>query len=233
MLLSGCGGSVPSVTPTEGTEVDRVIAEHGEGASHPSALVSIWVKENGNSTIELLRDGSGTTNGIYAITWKAESGRLYITTTYPFQRTMVSNYSVSQATLTITSDNGEVATFSKATAQEIQSIRERQASWDAYSTVVQLSTAVDLFTLDVGRPPTNEEGLAALLHEPPGLEGRWKGPYIREGSRVDPWGNEFQYASPGVNSASRRYEIWSLGSNGASGTAEEIIGHWMPAHRFR
>ena len=111
----------------------------------------------------------------------------------------------------------------------VLSQRESAQIRTAYSTIVSLSTAVDIFMLDVGRPPTNEEGLAALIHEPPGVEGRWKGPYINERtSRTDPWGNDFLYASPGVNSASRRYEIWSLGPNGASGTAEEIIGHWMP-----
>ena len=97
----------------------------------------------------------------------------------------------------------------------------------AHTIAVSLSTAVERFVMDVGRPPTNEEGLAALVHAPPGLDGRWNGPYINERmSLIDPWGNEFQYASPGVNSPSRRYEIWSLGPNGASGTAVEIIGHW-------
>ena len=111
--------------------------------------------------------------------------------------------------------------------------REQAQVRTAYSTVVQLSTAVELFMADVGRPPTNEEGLEALIHEPPGIEGRWRGPYIRESvSRTDPWGNDFLYANPGVNSTSRRFEIWSLGPNGASGTADEIIGHWMPSNQF-
>ena len=204
-LLIGCGGS----------------------ASHPSALVGIWVEENGNGAIELLRDGSGITDGIYAITWKADSRRLYITTAY--QQTMVSNYSVSQTTL-ITRGDGEVVTFRKATAQDLYLLHLRTA----HSTAARLSMAVELFMMDIGRPPTNEEGLVALIDMPPGLEGRWNGPYINERtSRIDPWGNDFLYASPGVNSVSRRYEIWSLGPNGVRGTAEEIIGHWMPAVNFR
>ena len=110
--------------------------------------------------------------------------------------------------------------------------RETARIRTAHTTVTQLASAIELFEMDIGRPPTNEEGLAALRVEPPGLEGRWRGPYIREGvSSTDPWRNEFMYASPGVNGA-RSFEVWSLGPNGASGAAEEIIGHWMPANQF-
>ncbi len=51
---------------------------------------------------------------------------------------------------------------------------------------------LDAFQQDVGRYPTEEEGLAALRGNP-GVEG-WKGPYTDDTlSNRDIWGNEFVY----------------------------------------
>src|SRR3954467_2887783 len=43
-----------------------------------------------------------------------------------------------------------------------------------------LDKALDQFRLDVGRYPTNEEGLQALVTVPTG-EPRWAGPYLKKG----------------------------------------------------
>lgn len=52
---------------------------------------------------------------------------------------------------------------------------------------------LDAFRKDVGRYPTEEEGLAALRGNP-GVEG-WNGPYADDTlSNQDIWGNEFVYA---------------------------------------
>jgi len=60
---------------------------------------------------------------------------------------------------------------------------------------VALSTiegSLDLFFFDVGRYPTNQEGLEALL-ENPQVEN-WQGPYLKKSSALkDPWGKPFQY----------------------------------------
>ena len=42
-----------------------------------------------------------------------------------------------------------------------------------------LSTALDLYRLDVGRYPSQEEGLKALVAEPAGVT-RWSGPYLKD-----------------------------------------------------
>src|SRR5688572_32727282 len=59
-----------------------------------------------------------------------------------------------------------------------------------------LGTALDTFRLDVGRYPTSQEGLEALLRQPGGLE-RWDGPYLKKDVPQDPWGTAYAYRSPG------------------------------------
>jgi general secretion pathway protein G len=79
----------------------------------------------------------------------------------------------------------------------------------------QISQALDLFKLEVGRYPSTQEGLQALVAAPPGLNN-WNGPYWKKNSvPKDPWQNEYKYQSPGQNGAA--YEIVSLGADGKEG----------------
>ena len=96
----------------------------------------------------------------------------------------------------------------------------------AYTYVKLLANAVDQYDAQAGQPPTTEQGIAALITKPPELpEGKWAGPYIKaNATSKDPWGNEYQYASPGRNGSS--FDIWSYGPDGADGTGDEI-GTWM------
>ncbi|TCT06499.1 general secretion pathway protein G [Tepidamorphus gemmatus] len=77
-----------------------------------------------------------------------------------------------------------------------------------------IQSALDLFYLDMGRYPTTSEGLQALVVRVPNAD-RWNGPYLNQTSvPLDPWGNPYDYRSPG---ASGPYEITSLGSDGRKG----------------
>lgn len=78
------------------------------------------------------------------------------------------------------------------------------------------------FSLHVGRYPTTEEGLQALLVAPAGAEG-WRGPYI-ESLPKDPWAHDYVYKCPGVRNT-ERYDISSPGPNGKDGDADDI-GNW-------
>lgn len=84
----------------------------------------------------------------------------------------------------------------------------------------QLTTALDLFRIDVGRLPTTDEGLKALLDTPSGLT-TWRGPYLKKtGAIVDPWGRAFVYRQPGQGAD---YDLLSLGADGKpGGTGEDI-----------
>jgi general secretion pathway protein G len=79
--------------------------------------------------------------------------------------------------------------------------------------IADLEKSVELFKLDVGRFPTSEEGLDALVKRPANARG-WNGPYLK-GSSVpeDPWGRPYKYSFAGTAEP----EIVSLGADGAPG----------------
>lgn len=80
--------------------------------------------------------------------------------------------------------------------------------------IQDFSAALDLYRLDVGRYPTTEQGLQALVEEPSGVTG-WSGPYLRRREvPKDPWDREYHYRSPGER---EDYEIVSFGANGEPG----------------
>lgn len=78
----------------------------------------------------------------------------------------------------------------------------------------QIAQALDLYKLEVGRYPTTQEGLQALIQAPAGVTN-WNGPYWKKATvPKDPWGNDYKYSSP---AASGPYEIVSLGADGKEG----------------
>ncbi|MFQ5352868.1 MAG: type II secretion system major pseudopilin GspG [Candidatus Binatia bacterium] len=80
--------------------------------------------------------------------------------------------------------------------------------------IANLGTALDTFALDVGRYPTNQEGLQALIERPSGLK-MWDGPYLPKAVPPDPWGNEYQYSEPSGDD--ELYRLVSLGADGRAG----------------
>jgi general secretion pathway protein G len=79
----------------------------------------------------------------------------------------------------------------------------------------QIGQTLDLYKLEVGRYPTTQEGLQALIAAPAGVSN-WNGPYWKKSTvPKDPWGNEYKYLSPASNGAA--YEIISLGADGKEG----------------
>jgi general secretion pathway protein G len=83
-----------------------------------------------------------------------------------------------------------------------------------------IASGLDLFLLDIGRYPTEQEGLRALVAPPPNL-ARWNGPYLSRSSLlVDPWGRPYVYHVPGHQNAA--YDLYSLGPDGtATGPPDE------------
>ncbi len=78
-----------------------------------------------------------------------------------------------------------------------------------------LAAALDDFFIDVGRYPTPEEGIEALLTIPEGVKG-WNGPYVRSAKTlIDPWGRRF-LISPSAT-ANAPPAIVTLGADGAEG----------------
>jgi general secretion pathway protein G len=77
--------------------------------------------------------------------------------------------------------------------------------------------ALDQFRLDVGRYPTSEEGLQALVAKPNG-EANWAGPYLKKGVPPDPWGRPYVYLQPGTHGD---FELQSYGKDGRPGGTGE------------
>jgi len=92
-----------------------------------------------------------------------------------------------------------------------------------------LSSALETLRLDLGRYPTQDEGLA-LLSAPPqsGAEagGAWQGPYLETALPNDPWGHPYVY-EPSADPTARP-RIVSLGADGKPGgtgiSADIVIG---------
>ncbi|MGH8478386.1 MAG: type II secretion system major pseudopilin GspG [Gammaproteobacteria bacterium] len=73
---------------------------------------------------------------------------------------------------------------------------------------------LDLYKLEIGRYPTTDEGLKALVEQPSDAEG-WSGPYLKKKQLPkDPWGNEYSYRFPGQHG---EFDLYSLGADNAEG----------------
>lgn len=92
-----------------------------------------------------------------------------------------------------------------------------------------IETALKMYKLDNGHYPSTEQGLQALI-EPPStgkLPPKWRDGGYMEKNKIplDPWGNEFIYLSPGLNSD---FDISSYGNDGESGGIGDArdINNW-------
>ncbi len=81
--------------------------------------------------------------------------------------------------------------------------------------IADFGTALDLFKLEVGRYPTTEEGLDALIRNP-GTIPDWSGPYLQKKNVIpkDPWKHSYIYRCPGQHG---EYDLYSLGPDGQEG----------------
>ena len=76
--------------------------------------------------------------------------------------------------------------------------------------------ALELYKLDVGRFPSSNEGLNALVRQPSSAKG-WNGPYLKKDEvPMDPWGNPYQYRVSGST-----IDISSYGADGRQGGSGE------------
>lgn len=98
---------------------------------------------------------------------------------------------------------------------------DRAKERDAVVEMAMLEMALDDFEADVGRYPTEAEGLKALEVRPAGVE-KWAGPYRK--ARRDPWGLEYVYHYPGVHNKDG-VDLLSAGPDGKEGTSDDV-GSW-------
>jgi general secretion pathway protein G len=84
-----------------------------------------------------------------------------------------------------------------------------------------------MFRLDNFKYPTTDQGLRALVQQPsdPSIRNWRPGGYLQRLTK-DPWGNDYQYVSPGTRG--RDYDLYSLGADGQPGGegVNADIGNW-------
>jgi general secretion pathway protein G len=93
--------------------------------------------------------------------------------------------------------------------------------------LAQIMQALNLYRLDNGRYPTQEQGLQALVAKPTlaPIPTSWRsGGYLSK-MPLDPWKSPYQYANPGLRSD---VEVYSLGANTqpGGGDFDADIGSW-------
>lgn len=85
---------------------------------------------------------------------------------------------------------------------------------------------LEMYRLDVGRFPTTEEGLQALVVRPGNAAG-WNGPYLKKSELpLDPWGQPYLYRSPGERG---EIDIFTFGKDMEQGGEGEDrdVGNWQ------
>jgi general secretion pathway protein G len=75
-----------------------------------------------------------------------------------------------------------------------------------------LNQALKLYRLDIGRYPTTEQGLSALVTRPSAepVPQNWKTGGYLDSLPNDPWGHPYQYANPGTKG---EIDIYSYGAD--------------------
>jgi len=89
----------------------------------------------------------------------------------------------------------------------------------AKSQITLFESAIDTYRLDMGKFPSDFKA----LQEKPQPPGKWDGPYLAKEIPLDPWGNAYEYKSPGDHGV---YDILSYGADGipgGEGENEDIV----------
>ncbi len=107
-----------------------------------------------------------------------------------------------------------IAMITTLVGPRLMSQLDRSKSQTAKVQARSLLTALDTMRLDLGRYPSNEEGLGLLTTAPPGGGDNWVGPYLSGALPMDPWGRPYIYR---LSADGQTAEIGSLGSDGREG----------------
>jgi general secretion pathway protein G len=97
----------------------------------------------------------------------------------------------------------------------------------AKSDIATVMQALKLYRLDNQRYPTTEQGLAALVARPTQAPAppNWKPGGYLERLPKDPWGQPYQYLSPGLRG---EIDVFSFGADGQPGGTgfDADVGSW-------
>lgn len=86
----------------------------------------------------------------------------------------------------------------------------------ARAQAANIAASLELYYIDFGRYPNEQEGLNVLLEPTTAIDANlWRGPYFKESDGlIDPWGRAYEYKiEPGQDT----FEVVSLGRDGVTG----------------
>jgi len=90
-----------------------------------------------------------------------------------------------------------------------------------------IAAALDMYKLDNFAYPSTQQGLEALVTKPSGnpQPKNWNRDGYLKRLPKDPWGNEYQYLSPGTRG---QFDLYSFGADGKPGGSDlnADIGNW-------
>ncbi|PHR04166.1 MAG: type II secretion system protein GspG [Sulfitobacter sp.] len=85
------------------------------------------------------------------------------------------------------------------------------------SQIANIATALDLYILDAGKYPTEDQGLTILIEAPTDSTSPWNGPYLASKTvPKDPWGSDYVYKITG-----RSFQLMSLGADKVPGGEDD------------
>lgn len=87
-----------------------------------------------------------------------------------------------------------------------------------------LKEALETMNLDIGRYPTQQEGLNLLVQAPQDGTTNWNGPYLNNGVPDDPWKKPYIYTAPGEGEPPKVSTFGKDGAPNGSGADEDIVG---------
>lgn len=100
---------------------------------------------------------------------------------------------------------------------------DRSKTRTALLQIRSLEAALETMRLDIGRLPTEQEGLALLVQADAQSVSGWYGPYLDRALPSDPWGRPYIYRAPPADASGApgapeaRAEVLSYGADGAEG----------------
>ena len=90
-----------------------------------------------------------------------------------------------------------------------------------------VAAALDMYKLDNFAYPSTQQGLEALVKKPSGSPQpkNWNRDGYLKRLPKDPWGNDYQYLSPGTQG---QFDLYSFGADGKPGGSDlnADIGNW-------
>jgi general secretion pathway protein G len=91
----------------------------------------------------------------------------------------------------------------------------------AKQSIERISSVLDLYKLDTGSYPTSDQGLAALVQKPSGIDN-WNGPYLKgDALPTDPWNHAYVYRNPSERTG-HDFDLCSLGASGNASLGNAI-----------